>query len=71
MKKEILLLLICFVLIALVVNIQLKQNEVFVIKNGEYISIMDADLQQRPKYILDMVNFLEKLLKQRVKPRLR
>ena len=28
--------------------------------NGEYISIMDADLQQRPKYILDMVNFLEK-----------
>ena len=26
---------------------------------GEFISSMDADLQQRPKYVLDMVNFLE------------
>lgn len=26
---------------------------------GEYISIMDADLQQRPKYVQEMVNFLE------------
>lgn len=26
---------------------------------GDYVSIIDADLQQRPEYIVDMVNFLD------------
>ena len=27
--------------------------------NGDYVSIIDADLQQSPKYVVDMVNFLD------------
>jgi len=27
---------------------------------GDYVCIIDADLQQRPEYVLEMVNFLEK-----------
>lgn len=27
--------------------------------SGEYVSIIDADLQQRPEYVLEMVNYLE------------